>query len=408
MTKPDPQPELRNGETIRAYLDELARLKAKVQLWPVETPEAPFETTLQSVTPVTFTTTTTHHLVQGQVLCLAFMLDARRFLAQVKTVTSGVFRIPLSIAQGERRSQFRGAFDRTELARVLAVEDRAETLLGGRTLHGKLLDLSQGGLRVALEEVGVLSGPGDELKVGDRFATICVTALPFIPQIHCRGTVAHVARNGPEPHVGFALEGLSEGDLRNIERILTPRYPPTFGEAFPTRKRRIELADRLGTPTPTLVLAKAPEILGRAAAAAQPVAAERTVNSGVLRIRKAGKKILVLSEHAGTPVLAEAFRQDGFKQVVETRTFLEAREAASQSRFDLFLLDIRVGRHWAGDIMETLHGLDLMLDTPVILMVDYRNDGARAMVKALGALCMHERNQPYEDLVPLLYKLLLE
>jgi CheY-like chemotaxis protein len=319
-----------------------------------------------------------------------------------------VFRIPISVAQGERRSQFRGTFERAELAQVLAVEECAETLLGGRILHGKLLDLSLRGLRVALGEVGVLSGRGEEPKAGDRFASICITQLPFTPQIHCRGSVAHVARNGAEPHVGLALEGLSEGDQKNIERVLAPRYPPTFGEAFPTRKRRTELADRLGTPTPTLVLAKAPEIVGRAAAVAQPAASERTASTAVMRIRKAGKKILVLSEHAGSPALAEAFRQDGFKQVVEAKTFLEAREAASQSRFDLLLLDIRVGRHWAGDIMETLHGLDLLVDTPVILVVDYRNDGARAMVKALGALCMHERSQPYEDLVPLIYKLLLD
>jgi CheY-like chemotaxis protein len=406
LSNPETRVELRNGDTIRAYLDELARLKTPVQLWKPGTEEKPFETTLQNVTAITFSTTTTPQLEQGQVLSFAFMLDARRFLAQVKVVSSGVFRIPIGVAQGERRAEFRGRFERAEPGQVLVVEQCSETVFGGRTLQGKLLDLSRHGLRVALDQVGALSGRGEELKVGDRFAVVSITNLPFTPQIICRGTVAHLSRNGAESHLGFLLDGLSESDQKNIERILSPRCPPTFGEAFPTRRRKTDLADRPGTPTPTLVKAKAPEIVERSQAAV-PQASGRPPTTAVMRLRKAGKKVLLLSEHATTPALAEALREDGFKQVVEARSYLEAKRVASEARFDLLILDIRVGTHWCGDMMGTLRANDLLLDTPIILLADYRNDGSLAMAGNLGAVWLHERSKPYDDLVPVVYKVLL-
>ena len=116
MSDPEPKHELRNGETIRAYLEELARLGTPVQLWAAASDEKPFETTLAHVTPVTFSSTTTPQLEPGRVLNLSFMLDARRFVALVKVVASGVFRIPLAVAQGERRAEFRGGFERAEPA----------------------------------------------------------------------------------------------------------------------------------------------------------------------------------------------------------------------------------------------------------------------------------------------------
>lgn len=407
MTNLDTSHELRNGDTIRAYLDELTRLKATVRLWAEGAEATPFETTLQNVTPVTFTTTTTPPLAQGQVLGLSFMLDARRFVAKVKVVASGVFRIPLGIALGERRAQFRGAFERGEPGQVLAVEECSDTVLGGRTLQGRLLDLSPQGLRVALDESGALSGRAASLKVGDRFAAVCISALPFTPQIHGRARVVHVAPGGAEPHAGFSLEGISEGDQKNIERILVPRYPTTFGETFPARKRKTDLADRLGAPTPVMVIAKAPEIVGTLPTAPAP-AAVRPETSAVMRLRKVGRKILLVSDHPKTPALAEAFRQDGFKQVSEAKSFPEAKALASEARYDLLVLDIRVGRHWAGDMLKTLHDHELLLDTPVILLADYRNDGSLAIAGALKAVCLHERGTGYEELVPVVYKLLLE
>jgi CheY-like chemotaxis protein len=277
-------------------------------------------------------------------------------------------------------------------------------VFGGRTFQGKLLDLSPHGLRVALNEVGSLSGASGALQPGDWFAAVCITGLPFTPPIHARARVAHVVRSGPEPFAGLALEDLSEADQRNLERILTPRFPTTFGEAFPAKKRRMDLADQLGAPTPVKIKAKAPEIVHREV----PAPEERVTSSAVVRIRKAGKKILMLSEHAASPALAEAFRADGFKNLVAVRSYPEAKAAASQTRFDMLVLDIRVGSHWAGDIVESLRSHDLMLDTPIILVVEHRNEGSVAIATAIDASWIHERRKPSEDLLPVVAKLLLE
>ncbi len=406
MPNPETPLELRNGETIRAYLEELARLKTPVQLWAAGSLERPFETTLAAVTPVTFSSTTTPHLEPGRVLGLSFMLDARRFVAQVKVVASGVFRIPLAIAQGERRAEFRGPFERAEPAQAFAVEVCSGTVLGGRTLLGRLLDLSPHGIRVALSEVGSLTGPGTELKAGDGFHSISIAGLPFTPTIQARGRVVHLARSAAEPYVGLALEGMTEGDLKNIDRILTPRLPTTFGEAFPAKKRKTDVADQLGPPTQVKARVKAPEIVERAEA--QPPPPERAPANAVLRLRKAGKKILLLSENAASPALAEALRADGFKHVVEARSYLEAKTVASQTRFDLLILDIRVGPHWGGDMMKTLHSHDLLLGTPLILLVEHRNDGAVAMAGSLQAVWIHERRRPTEELLVVAGKVLLE
>ena len=53
------EPELRDGNTIRAYLEELVLLKAPVQLWVAQADVLPFETTIAQVSRDTFTTTQT-------------------------------------------------------------------------------------------------------------------------------------------------------------------------------------------------------------------------------------------------------------------------------------------------------------------------------------------------------------
>ena len=95
------QPELRNVETIRAYLEELVRAKRPMQFWIPQPGAVPFETTLERVEREVFSITTTPVLEVGQVLHLAFMLDFRRFISQTQVLGPGTFRLPASIRHGE-------------------------------------------------------------------------------------------------------------------------------------------------------------------------------------------------------------------------------------------------------------------------------------------------------------------
>ena len=284
--------ELRDGETIRAYLEELARLQTPVQMWLPGADAAPFRTTLAKVSPITFSIATTPQLEPGQILNLSFMLDARRFVTQGKVVTPGVFRIPLSIAQGERREHLRATFGRDEPGRVFAVEAEAGGVLQGRFLLGRLLDLSPGGLRVGLEEVGHLDLDRPALALGDQFGCLRISDLPFTPAIHGCGGVCHLGEEAGGPFAGLRLEGCSERDRVSLERLLIPRRPATFGEAFPTRKRKTDFADQLGPPTQTQVRIKAPEVEDRVLATAEaPSAPARSQPTAVMRLRRASRNL---------------------------------------------------------------------------------------------------------------------
>jgi CheY-like chemotaxis protein len=401
--------ELRDGTTIRAYLDELVHLKSPVQLWLPQSDALPLETTIVRVSRDTFSTAQTLALPPAQQLNLSFMLEARRFVASTQVVTTGVFRIPASVAVGERRERFRADFSRTEGIEVFAVEQVAAPFLLGRVFTGRVLDLSLQGLRVVLDE---LTGPLGEpagLKRGDVFAAVSISRLPYTPTILCGGIVAHVDQTPDEVAVGFLLTGLEDSDQRNIERILARRFPTTFGQAFPRKHRKTDIADQAGPPVATKVAIKAPEVVALPAAPV-PAPKEKPARpelTAVMRIRKAVRKILVISASTGTAkTLADCLREDDFKQVFVAQSYLEAQALAKASRFDIVLLDVKVGGHQGQMVLETLRRHDLLLDTPVILIADKRDASIEDVAEAIDAFHIHEKRAPYEEILPALYSLL--
>ena len=78
----------------------------------------------------------------------------------------------------------------------------------------------------------------------------------------------------------------------------------------------------------------------------------------------------------------------------------------SRDEFDLLLLDVKVGGHLGQMILETLRRHDLLLDTAVILVADRRDASVEDVAEAIGAVHIHEKRAPYEDLLPALYALL--
>jgi CheY-like chemotaxis protein len=313
------------------------------------------------------------------------------------------------VALGERRERFRATFGRGENVDVFACERVNGAFPGGRLLAGRLIDLSLQGLRMALEEVAALDGPPTSPQRGETFAAVCIQGLPYTPTIQCGGLVAHVLPTPETAAAGFLLTGLKAGDQDNIERILARRFPTTFGQSFPRKNRKTDLADQPGPPLPTLEAVKAPEVvspvLPPAPAKDRPARPEVTP---VIRIRKAVRKILVISAGTdpGARSLAQDLRDDDFRQVYEARSYLEAQQAARASRFDIVLLDVRVGGHYGQMILEALRSHDLLVEPPVILVADKRDASIDAVAEAIGAVCVHEKRAPYEEILPVLYRLM--
>ena len=399
--------ELRDGNTIRAYLDELIMKKTLVQLWLTGSDTLPFETTIARIARDTFITTQTPPLPLDQVLNISFMVDSRRFTAHTQVVATGVFKIPGTVAMGERRERFRAAFKSGEGIAVFACEKVSAPFIWGRLIRGRLIDLSLQGLRMALEEVDADGGPA-ALKRGDSFASVCIDGLPYTPTIQCGGIVAHVLP-GPDPSAGFLLTGLKETDRKNIERILARRFPTTFGQAFPQKRRKTDIADQAGTPVQVKTADKAAEVVAPAPVAAAPAMARppRPELTAVMRLRKSVRRILIISAASGAgKSMAESLREDGFRQVSEAKSFLDAQTMARASQFDLVLLDVKVGGHFGQMILEALRRHELLLDTPVILVADRRDASIEAVAEAIGAIHVHEKRATYEDLLPALYSIL--
>ena len=410
MTNLGLKAELRDGETIRAYLDELVLLKTTIQLWIPQSDAPPFETTINRISGNTFVTDTTPPLEVDQQLLLSFLLDSRRFNAPTRVISTGAFSIPTSVAEGERRERFRATFTRAEAIQVFAIERLAHTFLQGRFLQGALLDLSLQGLRVALDDLSCLEDSLVALARGDTFDAVCIQGLPYTPDIHCRAIVTHVFQSAEGASAGLQLMGLEAMDQRNIERILARRFPTTFGQSFPKRKRRTDIADRPGAPVQTPVATKAPEVvaLPPMAPAAPKKQFPRPESTPVLRLRKAARKILVISANVGDAAsLADHLREDGFRQVQVAGSFLEAKNLSSATPFDLVLLDVKVGGHFGQMILEALRKHGLLLDATVILVADRRDASIEGVAEEIQAVHIHDRRDTYDDLVPVLYRLLI-
>ncbi len=402
------KPELRDGETIRAYLDELVLLKTPVQLWLPQSDAPPFETTLERISGNTFVTATTPPLVEGQQLFLSFLLEARRFNAPSQVVSTGVFRIPTSVTQGERRERYRAAFSPSDGVRFFGIEGLAETFVLGRLLSGTLLDLSLQGLRIVVDDLTCPGEESRELKRGDVFEAACIRGLPFTPEIRCRARVAHVIPGKAGDTVGLQLEEVESGDQKNIERILARRFPTTFGQTFPKRKRKTDIGDRLGAPVQVLTPVKAPEVVLAPQVAPVKERPSRSPSTPAMRLRKASRRILILSANPeGGAALAEHLRQDDFRHVQVASSFLEAKQLASGTRFDLLLLDVKVGGHFGQMILQSLHKHGLLEETPIILVADRRDASVPAVAEEIQAIHVHDRRDTYEELVPVLYGLLL-
>jgi len=370
---------------IRAYLDELMRLKIPVRLSRGPQDALAFQTTVEHLGPDTFSVTATPPLEPGTTIHLGFLLEASWLTSAVKVNGTGVFAMPAYLVHGERRSAPRGAVQEGEDVRFLAVEAVEDTVLGGRVVSGRVLDLSPQGLRVALD-------PGPLPRPGEAYALACLSGLPHTPPALCAARAAHV-QPGETPVAGFALEGVTPLDRMALERILARRLPTTFGRSFPSRKLKTDVGERPGAPTPVKAAPKAPEVVELPPPpAAEPEAAEALRLPAVLRLRRMGRRLLLLaSEPADAHALAQVLWQEGYRNLLSAHDPAGAQRLAAAHRFDLVLVELKVGGYWGHGILASVRGRGFLAEAPAILLADHVNEISRDAARAMEAVGIHDK-----------------
>lgn len=408
MTSLGTKLELRDEETIRAYFDELVLLKSPVQLWLPQSDAPPFDTVVARVAGNTFTTATTPPLAQDQTVFISFLMESHRFNALTQVLGTGVFKLPQSIAQGERRERLRAAFSPSDGIECFGVERLLDSFAAGRHLVGTLMDLSLQGCRVMIEELSSMEGDTGALKRGDVFDGFCIRGLPFTPVIQCRAEICHLNRSSGKLTVGLHLGQLRPDDQRNIERILARRFPTTFGQIFPKKKRKTDIGDRLGAPVQKLDAAKVQSVVVPLAPEEKQPTAAPSKSSPVVRIRKAARRILVIGSQDAGSALVAALQEDEFRNVHLATSFLEAKRLAEKSHYDLLLLELKVGGHFGQEILLALQAYGIFMETPLILVADPRDASLEEVAQKLKAIYIHDRRAPYDRLKPVIYRRLVE
>jgi DNA-binding response OmpR family regulator len=92
--------------------------------------------------------------------------------------------------------------------------------------------------------------------------------------------------------------------------------------------------------------------------------------------------------------------------VYQAKSYLEAMNLAKSNKFDILLLEAKVGGHLGQMILESLRRNDLLLDTPVILIADLRDASIETVAEEIDAFHVHDKRAHYEDILPALYSLL--
>lgn len=402
--------ELRDPEIILAYLEELLRLEIPVALWVdpqawvpigahvvrVDDPVGTFTLGLQRALP--------GDLKPRQELELAFPLDGQRFLAGVRFVDRGAylqatFRLPEGVRIGDRRERGRARFGPRERARVTVLQG----LFEGCGATGRLVNLSPGGLCLRVDRVVSLA---DDRKIplspeifspGTRLDVVRIQDLPQAPMIECSGMTTHLERSPIGVTLGICFLDLGPAEQRVLSEVLMRRLP-TFARQFPLRRRRREedLADP-GDRGEEAWEDSAEDCGAEEAPLPEPSGpvTEEDRRRRMVRLRKGGRRILlVMLDDLDRAILAGTLQVDGYRQVVEARSFTEALRWFRTGPVDLVILESQVGAHSGQRLLERLRAQGHAQDTPVVLLAEAGD--VRAKLVAKVARVAHLQRKPVD------------
>lgn len=427
--------ELRDRETILAYLEELARLGSAVQVWVGKECLLPYEVRIKLVEEgqkrfLASLGRALPHDVERQHIEISFPLDGRRFIARVKCLgregyMTAAFSIPESVEEGERRQRVRARFGPREKARVTILGD----LFDGYGVAGRIMDLSLHGIKIRVDRTiqvrgaRVVPNSANVFAMGESLALVRLQDLPHTSQVECSGRVAHIEQSSLGVTIGVKLDGLSLADQARIEATLIRRLP-TFARSFPNRKRRKDgelkydrrPGDAVESLGPDEVWEDPSEYEGGEGLLpddSNPLplsplsVSEEWRRERLRRIKKHGKRIMVISlDDFERAILAGTLHVDGFRRIVEARNFVEGISALRSGPVDLVFMDFSVGNLQGPALLAKLRQNGLAPEIPVIFLSDSMDVRSLIIAKGSGAH-LHARPVDFDGMIrPLIHQLL--
>ena len=396
---------LRDGQTILAYLEDLARRRAPVRLWCKEQDRVALGAQVAEVDEASgkvllrLQRALPSDLAARQKVTMVFLLGGARMLAVVRFVDragylEAVFSLPEVVRHAEQRGKLRARFGAKDKATVTVLEDLRDRL--GAT--GRLVDLSMTGLCVRLERAVHIRG-NDPLELaaslfppGTRFPIIRIDQLPFAPVVTCSGRVAHIRaeEEGAGFLLGLALDPLGDMEAQILDQVLSRRLP-SFHQGFPVLERvpREAVAaawtdpkDGPGGPAAFEEAEEAePEQAPAEATAPEP---DDPALKALLKRKRQKRILLIMMDDLDRAILSCTLKVDGYEKIHEAHSFLEALAHFKVFDLDTVIIEQQLGEQSAQEFLVKLRKQGFCVEPPVVLLAQAVDVRVKLMARAAG------------------------
>ncbi|MFZ1377548.1 MAG: response regulator [Geothrix sp.] len=405
----DREPVQTDVQQILAYLEELQRLRTLAHLQLRSEPPMCLGTRIELVNDqdLTFSLSFPHQVPRiksGEVVEFHFPLGGMRFEADITYLDRGrymesVFRLPHAIRFADRRGSRRTRIGSRENASVAIFE----SLVDGVAASGRLLNLSMEGLCMRMEralhiQAGKRVAPSPSLfTVGQRLQIVRILNLPHLPAIECSGEVRSCTSSQDGPvRIGIHLDSMESRDSANLHRLMLRRLP-TFGRAFPVKRRRgateegtpgdEELDEGGSTEDPS-----APEFEDPLAglviadpADDEPEDAGPIPEDRLIRLRRRSRRFLVImADDLDRSIFVATLQVGGYTCFFEARNLVQGLELSKKGQVDMIFLDHQIGPLTGLEVAQRLRKMGRLDGVPICLFMDGPDVRARLSAKAAG------------------------
>jgi len=397
------EPVLRDASTILAYLEDLIRIGSQTQFWISREDLAPLAGKIDLLHEESRTMTVLlQRALPGDIqpntpLEMVFTLEGMRFDAPVKFLRRegylrALFSVPEKVLHAERRAKMRARFGPRERGTCTVLEE----LFDGHGVTGRLVNLSLEGLCMRLDRAISIRDnrpihPTPSLfPFGKSVALVRIQNLPHTPLIECCGTITHLEATPIGITMGIMLKGLGSLETQQITQLMTRRLP-SFSRGFPVRYRRgregVDLMPEVQASdaeedwsenSGDEVVAEVPGLSEEEWGAPKVEGHER-----LLRIKKLGKKILIiLSDDLDRAILAGTLQVDGYRQILEAKTIIDAFRTLRAAEPDLVIIEQSVGALPAQQLLARLRKKGYCQAAPVVMVCEGPDIRTTLMAKA--------------------------